>query len=366
MVSAYPFDRLPALTRAQAALESALAQHVAARPRGHRLTALAGSIASGGSLAPASGASASAAVRVTAIRAVGAVDATVVERARRGPSAPLPADAACCELRIAGRVLDVRGSNRGVRALAQRLLGGPPELDAPRPLTIVEERVWAHVVSLAVDDLGIAGEVIAVDGPRRFAPGRDSREPRARRPVVSIDLVLGDIPLAVELAIDARGAFELASPPPRAAGAWPSWVDAREGAIDVPIVVGRCALPRDAVGRLAVRDIVTIEGALELEIFGGAVGLRAAPGAVSAAVASGYVRRDMSLPDDASVELTIALGTTQMTIRQVLELAVGQIVQLGRPLAGPFELRALGRVVGRGELVDVDGELGVRIVSLES
>ena len=47
-----------------------------------------------------------------------------------------------------------------------------------------------------------------------------------------------------------------------------------------------------------------------------------------------------------------------------LELAVGQVVSLGRPLAGPFEVRAAGRVVGQGELVDVDGELGVRIVSL--
>ncbi|MDB4955119.1 MAG: hypothetical protein JWO36_2688, partial [Myxococcales bacterium] len=34
------------------------------------------------------------------------------------------------------------------------------------------------------------------------------------------------------------------------------------------------------------------------------------------------------------------------------------------PLAGPFELRAAGKILGKGELVDVDGELGVRIVSL--
>ena len=54
----------------------------------------------------------------------------------------------------------------------------------------------------------------------------------------------------------------------------------------------------------------------------------------------------------------------ELSLRQVFELAVGQIVPLGRPLAGPFELRAAGRVVGRGELVDVDGELAVRIVSL--
>jgi flagellar motor switch/type III secretory pathway protein FliN len=157
----------------------------------------------------------------------------------------------------------------------------------------------------------------------------------------------------------------------------PTWTERTR--IDCPIVLGRCALAADAVRRLAVRDIVTLDRPLaghpdasgrmvdaELVIFGGAVGLRATPNAVSAAASTGYVPRDMSLPDDAHVELTVALGTTQMSLRQVLDLAVGQVVQLNRPLAGPFELRAAGRVVGRGELVDVDGELGVRIVSIES
>jgi type III secretion protein Q len=83
-----------------------------------------------------------------------------------------------------------------------------------------------------------------------------------------------------------------------------------------------------------------------------------------AEVATGYVPRAMSLPDDAHVELTVGLGTTQLSLRQVFELAVGQVVPLGRPLAGPFEIRARGTLVGSGELVDVDGELGVRIVSL--
>ena len=102
----------------------------------------------------------------------------------------------------------------------------------------------------------------------------------------------------------------------------------------------------------------------ELALAGGGVGLSARHGALEAEVVTGYVPRDMSLPDDAHVELTVALGTTRLTLRQLGDLAIGQIIELGRPLAGPFELRAAGRVVGRGELVDVDGELAVRIVSL--
>jgi type III secretion protein Q len=85
---------------------------------------------------------------------------------------------------------------------------------------------------------------------------------------------------------------------------------------------------------------------------------------VEATVTTGYVRHEMALPDDAHLELTVQLGTTSLSLRQLAELAVGQIVPLGRPLAGPYEIHAAGRLVGQGELVDIDGELGVRIVAL--
>jgi type III secretion protein Q len=70
------------------------------------------------------------------------------------------------------------------------------------------------------------------------------------------------------------------------------------------------------------------------------------------------------LPDDAHLELTVQLGTTHLSLRQIANLAVGQIISLGRPLAGPYDIRVGNRLLGQGELVDVDGELGVRIVSL--
>lgn len=340
------------MTRAEAAIESAFAAHLAARPARSGLAALAGGP-----------------VQVTAVRASreGApADATVVGHGSARAHAPIDPHAASCALRIAGAMIEVRGSSRGVRRLAQKLLGGPAELDAPRPLTLVEQQLWAHVVATAIDDLAIAAEVIPDPQTLYRSTRSNERNDKASESKVLIDLVVGGIGLSVELhGADAHGgALELRVPPARPAPAWVAHT-----MIDVPVVVGRCALPRDAVGGLAVRDIITLDrpaGDAELVIFGGAVGLRAAPGAVSAAACTSYVRRDMSLPDDAHVELTVALGTTAMSLRQVLDLAVGQIVSLGRPLAGPFELRAAGRVVGRGELVDVDGELGVRIVSLES
>ncbi len=353
------FDRVRSLTRAQARLESVVAQWLGARSRGDRLAQLAG----------------------------GPVRAEVV-----APSAAFDRFAARCELRVGGTSLDVRGASLGLRRIAQRVLGGPAELAAPRPLGVVEKSLWSLVVATALEDLGIAGEVWPQldDAPEPSAlqhaapddiatraerPAASARAPRSSTPpsstsssVVELAVTLGDIALAVQLRVPAD--LVLRVPPSRT----PAWFDT--ACLEVPIVLGRCALSRADLARLAVRDLVTLErpvgaetaavatAAAELALAGGGVGLRASQGALEAEVATGYVPRDMSLPDDAHVELTVALGTTRLTLRQLGDLAIGQIVELGRPLAGPFELRAAGRVVGRGELVDVDGELAVRIVSL--
>src|SRR5262245_8384467 len=106
--SAYPFERLRRLSRRDAALESTVARWIAARSRGDRLAKLVG----------------------------GPVRACVVAPSRFDPYA------ARCEVRVVGAAIEVRGASAGVRAITQRLLGGPDELAAPRPLVMVERAIW--------------------------------------------------------------------------------------------------------------------------------------------------------------------------------------------------------------------------------
>ena len=47
-----------------------------------------------------------------------------------------------------------------------------------------------------------------------------------------------------------------------------------------------------------------------------------------------------------------------------LALQVGQVVDLNRVAGEPVEMSVNGKVVARGELVEVEGHLGVRILSL--
>ena len=317
--AAYPFERVRRVARADAAALSAAARWLdVARP-----------LPDDGALARLVG---------------GPVGARVVGSAT-GAHDP---HAATCEVHVAGAVIAVSCASSAVRALAQRVLGGPDELAAPRPLGAVERALLALAIASALDDLGVAGEVWPVD-----------RTGTAGALAIELALELAGAPATVIAHVPRDLALRVA---PR-----PTTFAAR-AQLELVIVVGRCALPAAALAQLAVRDVITLErarGDAELVLDGGAIGVSAARGAVDGIVATGYVRRDMSLPDDAHVELTVALGTTRLSLRQLAELAVGSIVPLGRPLAGPFELRAAGRVLGRGELVDIDGELGVRIISLE-
>jgi flagellar motor switch/type III secretory pathway protein FliN len=338
--SAYPWGRVPRMSRREAQTQSIVARWIGARECGDRLRRLVGAR--------------SISARVVPSSASGAAGESI------DPYASFTS------VRANGTAIEVAICSSGIRAIAQRLLGGPQELLAPRPLTISEQAIGSLVVATALEDLGVAGAAWPVLG--ESSPVRD---PRGDCIAIDVDVALDDIVLATTLRFPR--VLELRAPPSAA----PSWASSH--CLDVPVVLGRCAIHRDDLARLAIRSVITLERPTtdserrfrppteqfaDLEVFDGAIGLRSGAGDLVATVRTGYVRRDMTMPDEAHVELSVGLGTTQLTLRQVLDLAVGQIVTLGRPLAGPFEVRAQGRVLGRGELVDVDGELAVRIVSL--
>lgn len=59
--------------------------------------------------------------------------------------------------------------------------------------------------------------------------------------------------------------------------------------------------------------------------------------------------------------LEVRLGSVDLSLRELGELSSGQVLTLDRRVGAEAELVVDGRVIGRGELVDVEGEIGVRI-----
>lgn len=67
---------------------------------------------------------------------------------------------------------------------------------------------------------------------------------------------------------------------------------------------------------------------------------------------------------DVPLQLMVELARLPMTADAVVALRVGQVVDLQRTAAEPVELSVNGKVVARGELVEIEGQLGVRVQSL--
>ena len=67
--------------------------------------------------------------------------------------------------------------------------------------------------------------------------------------------------------------------------------------------------------------------------------------------------------EEAPVVVRVELGAVEMMAREWSELAPGDVVSLGRRLGEPAILRVGGVELARGELVQVDGEYAVRILS---
>jgi type III secretion system YscQ/HrcQ family protein len=67
---------------------------------------------------------------------------------------------------------------------------------------------------------------------------------------------------------------------------------------------------------------------------------------------------------EAPVVVRVELGQVSMPASDWAKLRPGDVIETGQRIAEPVVLRVAGRAVARGELVDVDGELGVRIQEL--
>jgi len=67
---------------------------------------------------------------------------------------------------------------------------------------------------------------------------------------------------------------------------------------------------------------------------------------------------------DVPVELTAEIGRTAMTVKEVLGLGPGSLVELNRLAGEPAELLINGKLVARGEVVVVDENFGIRITEI--
>src|SRR5262249_20656377 len=75
-------------------------------------------------------------------------------------------------------------------------------------------------------------------------------------------------------------------------------------------------------------------------------------------------RRAVGLTADVPVHLVAVMGKKTITIKEILSLKKGQVIELNRFPNEAIDLVANGKLMAKGELVEIDGKLGVRIIKI--
>jgi type III secretion system YscQ/HrcQ family protein len=204
-----------------------------------------------------------------------------------------------------------------------------------------------------------------------MAVAREHLAARPRSTTAWLTIVLGAD--AFELRVTVEDA--LTPPPARfdlaALGSMP---------IALPIVGATCAASRSEIAALAQGDAFVVPGlgdppkAAALVPERGERGIAVEVAEPSRLVVRGHVEsfpwEQLMNPDttarvldDASVVVRVEIGSVEMKAHEWAELAAGDVLTLGKKLGEAAVLRVAGVEVARGELVQVEGEIGVRILA---
>lgn len=211
------------------------------------------------------------------------------------------------------------------------------------------------------------------------AVGQVAAERNACRHGVGFTLDDGETTASGELWFDDAGLGYLASAvrqlPPSVAGQ--DW-----GGLPVPVrfCAGWTVMPLASLRELKRRDVVLLDESWigsELDRIVLTMGRLGAAASISGQLVTileepGEIMEELDEQGvdegtafgDLPVRLHFDLGERQMTLSELMALGPGHVFDLGRELRRAVIIRANGKVIGEGELVDVDGQIGVAVLSL--
>lgn len=74
--------------------------------------------------------------------------------------------------------------------------------------------------------------------------------------------------------------------------------------------------------------------------------------------------RGVELLHGVSMEVTVELGRTRLSVRELLALSPGDVLELDRAAGSPADLLVNGRLIARGEVVVVDEDFALRVTEI--
>ncbi len=178
----------------------------------------------------------------------------------------------------------------------------------------------------------------------------------AHDPAPPLLAALGELSIALPLVVGCGLAERAALADFAPGNAWfPGaglWLDA---SLQGPIVLAAASHDRGLSGTLSRDGKIVLRGeSVQLLLDEGE--LMSDPGKPEASLTDAVL--------DSPVVVRVEVGAVSLTAREWAELGPGDVIETGRRIAEPVILRVAGREVARGELVNLEGEIGVRIREL--
>ncbi len=223
-----------------------------------------------------------------------------------------------------------RAASAAAAAVALVPAAGNLVVSTPVPAAEVDPSVWT---AGAVADLNAGGpgaQVAVLVGPELV-------EALAAAPGGALDLGA-----ALQPALDAAAAALGC-----AAGAARTLAPAELGSV---LSAGDVAVPLDSNGLPAA----LVVAALGSNVAGSTTPLT---GAVSAS-------RGVELLHGVAMEVTVELGRTRLSVRDLLALSPGDVIELDRAAGSPADLLVNGRLIARGEVVVLDENFALRVTEI--
>ncbi|MCL6270130.1 flagellar motor switch protein FliN [Sansalvadorimonas sp. 2012CJ34-2] len=76
------------------------------------------------------------------------------------------------------------------------------------------------------------------------------------------------------------------------------------------------------------------------------------------------VTPDLGVILDIPVVMSLEVGSTELTVNELLSMGSGTVIELNRHTGDPLDVKVNGKLVGRGEVVESNSRYGIRLTEV--
>ena len=114
----------------------------------------------------------------------------------------------------------------------------------------------------------------------------------------------------------------------------------------------------------AVAVPLLADGQVAAVLFLGGLATTVEPAPATTVAAGAAPARGVELLHGVAMEVTVELGRTRLSVRELLALSPGDVLELDRAAGSPADLLVNGRLIARGEVVVVDEDFALRVTEI--